>query len=431
MKHIAPAPNDLYLRLPSNLHLTPETDPITGINRKADWIIWLAAVFSWFFLFQSSISYAGGDLPCLINIKSNDAFLVADPDGRILYEKNQTKRLVPASTIKILTALAALNHFGPSYKFRTEFYRDSIQNLKVKGYGDPLLTSEILKDAVDYLSANVRFKSLVLDNTYFSSRIRIPGCGNSTNPYDAPVGALCANFNTVFFRRDRKGRIISAERQTPMTPFARDRIRALGLKRGRHTFLDNSRDAARYTGELLLYFLRKRGVKIEYNMWFGPVKPDDTLIYTYESIFTLETVVQKMLKSSSNFMANQILIALGASVYGPPGTLIKGVSAVVDYAKNKLRLKNIKIVEGSGVSRQNRISALEMLTILKQFKPYRYLLKRNDNVLYKTGSLKGVRTKVGYMGGYPRGPYYFVVFFNRRNSDMNAAINCVRKAIAH
>jgi len=100
------------------------------------------------------------------------------------------------------------------------------------------------------------------------------------------------------------------------------------------------------------------------------------LIYTYESIFTLETVVQKMLKSSSNFMANQILIALGASVCGPPGTLAKGVSAVTDYAKNELLLQNLQIVEGSGISRQNRISALEMLTILKKFRPYKHLLKR-------------------------------------------------------
>ncbi len=418
--------------LASNLHPFPTIDPATRIRRKEVWMIWLAAILSGFFLFQSSILYAGQDLPCLTDITSKDAILVADPDGRILYQKNEAKRLIPASTIKILTALAALNHFGPSYKFRTEFYRDPFQSLKVKGYGDPLLTSEVLQDSADYLSTKIpRFQDLILDNTYFFPHIRIPGCGNSTNPYDAPIGALCANFNTVIFRRDGKGRIISLERQTPMIPFARDRIRSLRLERGRHSFLDNSRDAARYAGELLLYFLRKRGVKSQGNILFGPVGPHDTLIYTYESIFTLETVVQKMLKSSSNFMANQILIALGASVYGPPGTLAKGVRAVTDYAKNKLQLQNIKIVEGSGISRQNSISALEMLIILKQFKPYRYLLKKNDNMLYKTGSLKGIRTKVGYIGEYPRGPYYFVVFFNRRNSDMNAAINCVKKAIAH
>ena len=417
--------------LSSNLHTSPTIHQAARISRKAVWIIWLATMLSGFILFQPFISHAGQGLPCRINITSKDALLVADPDGRILYEKNQTKRLVPASTIKILTALAALDHFGPFYRFRTEFYRDSFQNLKIKGYGDPLLTSEVLQGLADYLSSSVGFKDFILDNTYFSSHIKIPGCGNSTNPYDAPVGALCVNFNTVAFRRDRKGRIISSERQTPMIPFARDRIQSLGLKRGRHSFLRDSQETARYAGELLLHFLRERGVESQGIIRFGPVRSDDMLIYSYESVFTLETVVQKMLKSSSNFMANQILIALGASIYGAPGTLGKGVRAVTNYAKNKLLLQNIKIVEGSGLSRQNRISALEMLTILKQFKRYRYLLKRNDNVLYKTGSLKGIRTKVGYIGEYPQGPYYFVVFFNRRNSDMNAAINCVKKAIAH
>jgi len=418
--------------LSSNFHPSPTRDPATRISRKAVWMIWLVTILSGFFMLQPSISCAGQNLPCLINITSKDALLVADPDSRILYKKNETKRLIPASTIKVLTALAALNHFGPSYRFRTEFYTDPFQNLKVKGYGDPLLTSEILQELADYLSTKIlRFQDLILDNTYFSSHIKIPGCGNSTNPYDAPVGALCANFNTVVFRRDRKGRIISSEKQTPMIPFARDRIRSLGLKRGRYTFIDNSRDAALYTGELLLHFPRKRGVKSQGNIRFGPVRPDDMLIYTYESIFTLESVVQKMLASSSNFMANQIFIALGASVCGPPGTLAKGVRAVTEYAKNELLLQNIKIVEGSGISRQNRISALEMLTILKEFRSYRHLLRRKDNVLYKTGSLKGIRTKVGYIGGYPQRPYYFVVFFNRRNSNMDAAINCVKKAIAH
>ena len=418
--------------LSSNLDPFPTTDPATRINRKAVWMIWLATILSGFFMLQPSILYAGQNLPCLINITSKDALLVADPDGRILYKKNETKSRIPASTIKVLTALAALNHFGPSYRFRTEFYTDPFQNLKVKGYGDPLLTSEILQELADYLSTKIlRFQDLILDNTYFSSHIKIPGCGNSTNPYDAPVGALCANFNTVFFRRDKKGSIISLEGQTPMIPFARDRIQSLGLKGGRHTFLHDPRDAASYAGELLLHFLRKRGVKSQGNIRFGPVRPDDTLIYTYESIFTLETVVQKMLKSSSNFMANQILIALGASVCGPPGTLAKGVRAVTDYAKNELLLQNLQIVEGSGISRQNRISALEMLTILKKFRPYKHLLKRKDNVLYKTGSLKGIRTEVGYIEGDRQELYYFVIFFNRRNSDMNATINCVKKAIAH
>jgi D-alanyl-D-alanine carboxypeptidase/D-alanyl-D-alanine-endopeptidase (penicillin-binding protein 4) len=161
----------------------------------------------------------------------------------------------------------------------------------------------------------------------------------------------------------------------------------------------------------------------------GEVEPGDRLIYTYRSIFPLETVVQKMLKSSSNFIANQLLIALGAATYGPPGTLAKGVDVITRFSKSQLGLEGIQVVEGSGISRQNRISAMEMLTILKRFKPYRHLLKQKDNVLYKTGSLKGIRTKVGYVEDDFGDSYYFIIFLNQNNSKMAATMNCVKRAI--
>ncbi len=413
-----------------NPHSAPNR-PSARDGRKRTWMLRLAIVLFGFFLGHPSVSQSEQKLPCLVNIAGKDALLVAGPDGKVLYKKNETKKCIPASTLKILTSLAVLNHLGPSYRFRTEFYIDTFQNLKVKGYGDPLLISEVLIELADSLSGKIQqFQSLVLDDSYFSSSIKIPGCEGSTNPYDAPVGAVCANFNTVVFRRDKNGRILSSERQTPMIPFARDRIRSLGLKRGRYTFLHSSRDAARYTGELLLYFLRNKGVKSQGTIRFGEVGPGDRLIYTYDSTFPLETVVQKMLKSSSNFMANQLLIALGVLTYGPPGTLAKGVDAITKFSRNHLRLENIQIVEGSGISRQNRVSALEMLTILKRFKPYRHLLRQNDNVFYKTGSLKGIRTKVGYVEDDHGGSYYFIIFFNQNTSKMDATMNCVKKAIA-
>ncbi|MBW1734193.1 MAG: D-alanyl-D-alanine carboxypeptidase [Deltaproteobacteria bacterium] len=391
---------------------------------------WFLSILSAVLLLQPSGLRAGETPPCTLHITHTDALLMADPDGRIICVKNGSKGLIPASTIKVLTALTAIKRLGPSYRFRTEFYTDPFQNLKVKGYGDPLLTSEIIHDLAGSIGDRInRFRSLILDNTYFVPHLNIPGCGRSTNPYDAPVGALCANFNTAFFRRDRKGDVVSSEMQTPMIPFVRKRVRSLGLKGGRQTLVHDSREAALYFGELLLHFLNKRGVKTGGSISLGPVGPDDRLIYTYESAFTLETVIQKMLKSSSNFMANQIFISLGARTYGPPGTLAKGVSAVMDYARAGLHLKDLTIVEGSGISRENRISANGMLTVLKGFRPYRDLLRRKDALLYKTGSLKEIRTEVGYVESRPSRPYYFVVFFNRPGSPMNATIRCVKKTV--
>ena len=382
------------------------------------------------FLLYPPPSEGKNRFPCKNQIKSTDSFLVAAPGGKVLFEKNATKQRVPASTLKVLTALVALEHFGPLYRFNTGFYMDSRGNLKIKGYGDPLLISEVLHHIATILAGKTGFiGNIILDITYFSPQIVVPGCDNTTNPYDAPVGALCANFNTVAFKRKKNGRIYSSERQTPMTPFMTDRIRALGLKSGRRTFTHNSREAALYVGELLRYMLKKNGVKTQGGIGFGSVSPEDTLVFSYKSTFPMETVVEKMLHSSSNFMANQIFVALGASVYGPPGTLAKGVRATQAYLKKELGLKHVKIVEGSGLSRENRLSAYDMLAILEKFKPYRDLLKSRGPLLYKTGTLRGVRGRAGYIKSQLLGPYCFAVFFNRKGSNIKAMVRCLEKAV--
>jgi len=366
----------------------------------------------------------------LDSITPSDSILIAAPDGQLLYKKNETKKCVPASTLKLLTALTAIHHLGSSYRFRTEFYTDPDQNLKIKGYGDPLLKSEVLRDITDVLAKKIQnFRNLILDDTYFSHNIEIPDVGHSTNPYDAPTGALCVNFNTINFDRDQQGKIISAEPQTPMTAYAREKIRSLGLKRGRYTFAHDHGGSARYAGELLLQFLKERGVEDQGKIYLSTVGPEDSLVHTYRSRFTLEQVIKEMMEFSNNFMANQILIALGAHVYGPPGTLDKGLNVVSDYAKKDLRLENIDIVEGAGISRKNRITALDMMVILKHFKPYRYLLKRTGKTLFKTGTLKGIRTRVGYIESPPEDPYYFVIFLNSGGSDIDSLMRCIKAVL--
>lgn len=402
------------------------------VNRKSlCLIIGLSVILPALWLWQPETSYAKQDLSWLKRITSTDALVVAAPDGQIFYKKNEAIKHVPASTLKLLTSLCAIHYLGPSCRFKTEFYMDTSGNLKVKGYGDPLLLSEVWQEIAYGLAKEVRgFKDLILDDTYFSQPLIIPGQNRSTNPYDAPVGALCANFNTVFFDRDENGRVIPAEPQTPLIPYARKKIRSLGLKKGRYTFTHDRSESARYAGELLSYFLRQEGVAAHGKIRPDTVKPEDKLILTYRSRFTLEAGLKKMLEFSNNFMANQILIALGAHVYGPPGTLTKGVRAIYDYAGEELDLKDIKVVEGSGISRKNRASALDMLAILKRFKPYRHLLKRKDNVLFKTGSLKGIRTRAGYVEENGRGPYSFVIFLNRSGPDMDKLMEDIRRALA-
>ena len=402
------------------------------VNLKSSgWVRGLSFVLMVLYLFYPVISNARQNLPCMKNISSVDALLVANPDGEIIYKKNETKKHIPASTLKLLTALTAIKRFGTSYRFTTQFYMDADHNLKIKGFGDPLLVSEAWQEIADALSKKTKsFKNLILDDTYFSTQILIPGRKHSTNPYDAPVGALCANFNTVFFHRDQQGRIVSSEPQTPLIPFARKKIQTLGLKQGRYTFSHDQKETTLYAGHLLLHLLKERNVKIKEKIYLDPIKPGDRLIYTYRSRFTLEDALRKMMAFSNNFMANQIFIALGAQVFGPPGILAKGVKVVSGYANKNLNLQDIKIVEGSGISRKNRLSAMDMLAILKAFRPYRHLLRRAGDVLYKTGTLRGISTRVGYIDRQSGGSYYFVIFLNRSGPHIDVLMRCVIQALA-
>ena len=352
------------------------------------------------------------------DIGSNDAVLVINQQDRIIFSKNAEKLLIPASTLKILTSLVALHYLGPDYRFTTEFYMDAKANLKIKGYGDPLLISEVLAEISKSLSTDLSIKAqrindLVLDDSYFIREIVIPGKTESLQPYDAPNGALCVNFNTVYFKQVKDGSFISAEPQTPLLPIAFKRIKQSCLDRGRIVLTHAENEITLYAGHLFQYFLNKEGIKTKGRIKSGKVRKDkDKLIYRHTSRFTLKQIISKLLEHSNNFMANQILVAAVAKVFGPPGTLDKGILAASTYAKNVLNIDNIRLVEGSGISRKNRISAKSLAKIIKEFEPYRNLMRHSKGEYYKSGTLKGITTRIGYIENKKGELYRFVVMLN-------------------
>jgi len=346
-------------------------------------------------------------------IGKHDAMLITAPDGKIIFSKNAEKMLIPASTLKIFTALVALHYLGPDYKFTTEFYLDNDKNLKIKGYGDPLLISEVLLEISRTVGTKIKkVGDIVLDDSYFTLPLTIPGVSSSTQPYDAPNGALCVNFNTVNFKQ-AKGIYVSAEPQTPLLPFTLKKIKKLGLRQGRIVFSHNKSECTFYAGHLIKYFLNNEGIQTSGSVKTGRVhKNKDRLIFRYVSKFSLEEIISRFLEFSNNYTTNQLLIAAGAKAYGPPGTLDKGVLAALSYANNILYLKHTHITEGSGISRKNRTSAKDMEKILKAFEPYSSLMRHERREFYKTGTLSGINTRVGYIENTKGQLYRFVVLIN-------------------
>lgn len=368
-------------------------------------------------------------------IGSRDAVLVSDPNGHIIFSKNVDKKLIPASTIKIFTALSAIHYLGPDYKFFTEFYLDRHSNLKIKGYGDPFLISETIEKMIHRLSMMLYaefniINDLVLDDSYFDASTVIPGVNVSYEPYDAPNGALCVNFNTVNFKRNKNGVYVSAESQTPLLPFILPRVKASQMDHGRIVLSSQRNEITRYAGHLFLYFLKKEGIRFNGRLRLGKVQKEaDKLIYRYVSSFSLMQTLSKLLEYSNNFIANQLLITLGAKAYGPPGNLEKGVRASLIFAKNILDIDDIQIEEGSGISRKNQISARDFYKILNAFIPYYFLMRHTDQMFYKTGTLKGIHTRAGYIKKKNGELYPFVLMINTPGKSPEPMIGIIQREL--
>lgn len=390
----------------------------------------------WFLLLFQIQKLHAENLGSVANlIGDQDAILVADHRGRMIVSKNADKKLIPASTLKILTSLVAMHYLGLDYRFHTEFYLDNDSNLKIKGYGDPLLTSEILEEISKTFGSRLdaehkKIKDIVLDDSYFKQPIIIPGISLSSQPYDAPNGALCANFNTVYFKRVENGKYVSAEEQTPLLLFALRKVRKSKLTMGRVVLSHKESENALYFGHLFKYFLEKQGIKSNGGIRLGRVnKENDRLVFKYVSGFSIKEIISKLLEHSNNFMANQLLIATGAKLYGPPGTLDKGVLAALNYTKNVLKIDGISIIEGSGISRQNRISAKSLYKTIEAFIPYHHLMQKKEREFYKTGTLKDINTRVGYIRSNKGEVYSFVVMINTPGKTTKVIMDMLLKIL--
>ena len=109
-------------------------------------------------------------------------------------------------------------------------------------------------------------------------------------------------------------------------------------------------------------------------------------------------------------------MTVGIHHYGPPATLEKGTRALTEYLRKELAIsaEQSVVVEGSGISRKNRLTPDAVLLMLKAFLPYQHLLPREKNIPYKTGTLSGVYSMAGYLS--TSDPMYFVILLNQQKN---------------
>lgn len=358
----------------------------------------------------------------------NGGAIITNQSGEVLFEHRADDRFIPASTIKIATVAAAITLLGRDQRFKTEFYLLPGNILGVKGYGDPSMVSEEMILVAQSLSKKIKsLNGMVLDDSYFDKAVQIDGASNSNNPYDAIPGALAVNFNTINVVKQRSGKVVSAEKQTPITSIAEKLGSKLGLGSQRINLGKDRSLRLRYYAELLGEFLKSKGVRASSNIEIREFKSKN-LIYTHLSKKNVYDISKDLLKYSTNFLANQLFLQIGVRQYGAPGTIDKSKKALNDFIKSRLNWKNT-IFEGSGLSRKTNVSPREMSKLLDYFYLHKDLLPEvSSSIFAKTGTLSSVNTLAGYMHSRKGETFNFVIMINS-SVPSNHRLNLAKKML--
>ena len=302
--------------------------------------------------------------------------------GKLLEGHQIGLGLTPASTTKVISTYALLRSMKPNAVIETELWGtlagDTVTgDLVFKGAGDPFLTSERLWLMAQDLKGRGILRVLGrirLDQSAFDTQHYGPGWENTSANTTPPILPLSVNFN-----RDDKGQILRDPEPLAVATITRI-FQETGLQ-----ILGQPTKAGELT-KLLAF----------------PSPP-------------LRTLVQDINKFSNNFMIEMLVKRLG------DGSWPKGVQRIQTFYKDVLGLdaSQIAITDGSGLSKENRLSALTLATVLRaawndyevgpEFvaslkiiggEPWELSVKDPNlarRVRCKTGHLTGVTSVCGYL----------------------------------
>lgn len=347
-------------------------------------------------------------------------------NGQLSSADNSDTLFVPASTLKILTSLAALDILGPAHRFATRLSRDQHNNLYIQGGGDPfLLTENVVAIARRLQESGIgQINNLILDDSIFQLDSPADGSGNTTNPYDARNSGLAVNFNSIAIRVAPDRTVTPDDPKLPWLPM----MQAIGaaLPPGQHrvnvnAFQPNGQlsNTLRYSGELFMALLQRQQIVVRGTIMAGQTPAATQPVLTYWSEKTLRDMLQQCLKYSNNFIANQLFLACGMARFGAPATWDKARATLQSYNREQLGLGDSELImmEGSGLSRKNRITPRAMITILQKFAPYRELLPLKQGIPLKSGTLTGVYCYAGYIPHHQNAPFVILLSQARNNRD--------------
>lgn len=398
------------------------------------------------------------------------SILVLDPDtDRVLASHNPDTPLIPASNQKLLTSGAALITLGPTFAFRTELLLDDA-NLIIRGSGDPGLGDPVLlersqppmtvEDLLARLATTVAeraqgpIEQIIADDRIFDREFTHPswpekdlnrwycaevaGLGFHTNvvslfPAPAPEGPgaaprLAIQPEAPVVRIRNRARTVNSGSNTAWVarPIPRNEFTLYGnIRRPAQAPIRASiHEPPTFTANLLWHALADAGLE-------QAPRPNVRLATNEDRVAGAELVavvstplieaLRRCNTDSHNLYAEAMLKRIGHEVTSDAGSWANGAAVVRMLLAERLgadHASTVQIADGSGMSRENRVSVSTLAAWLEHiaddpalFEPFLASLAtpgqgtltsrfRNadleNNIHAKSGYLTGVYALSGY-----------------------------------
>ena len=389
--------------------------------------------------------------------------------GKLLAGSQENLSLVPASSLKVITTATALSLFGEDYQFKTELqYEGTIQsdgtldgNIYIKGFGDPTLGSVLydqavgLDDLMEAFAQEIKKAGIkrvngkiIGDASYFENEVvsRKWLYEDLGNYYGAGTWGLNIHENMYYLDFGQNAKVGGKTQFKQTRPAIPNLLIVNEVTSGKASSGDNAYifgapyqytcfvrgtipagagtftikgaipDPPFFAAHALTGALIQNGIEVlqPASTLFemartGQSSGETKLIYTHRSP-KLKAIIKRTNLKSVNLYCEAMLRAIGKKVSNK-GSIESGVSAIVAFWKERgVDLDGFHMVDGSGLSPKNAVTAKQLAAILRKIAKDEKIKKVFFDSLPlggKSGSLKNliksaegignIMAKSGYM----------------------------------
>ena len=337
--------------------------------------------------------------------------------GEVLYQRNATQPLVPASNMKLYSNAAALLALGPDYRFRTTLSTAAplIEKGSLKGNlyltlpGDPSFQAMDLNHLFSQLAPlGIRCidGNIVIDSSHQGISTYSPGIvpKDYTFAYGAPIGPLMLDENRLTVtvnpawqaglpaQIDLSARFggIDLDNQVKTASTSKGCGISFHMEGNNHLVVRGCiaknqsavqermaiRNPLYYMQNVIQKQLRQHNIAFSGQILLGKVHPKSFLLANHLSEPTSRMIADTM-KPSDNLYADSLYLHTAAKLYGSIVNWPEAQPVIKNFLETQtgMNLSQSKLVDGSGLSRLDLLTAeqtVHLLTYLHSRFPLAY-----------------------------------------------------------